>query len=70
MVRMHLVDVKGSLVRLLAEVQELHLSIIHANAMPFTDSTLIINIMAKACSLPFLHLKNGKFIVLSRNQFY
>ncbi|KAK3149749.1 hypothetical protein QOZ80_3AG0222130 [Eleusine coracana subsp. coracana] len=47
MVRIHCEDVKGSLVRLFAEVEELHLSIVHANAMPFSASTLIIHIMAE-----------------------
>ncbi|GJM96144.1 hypothetical protein PR202_ga12957 [Eleusine coracana subsp. coracana] len=54
MVRIHCEDVKGSLVRLFAEVEELHLSIVHANAMPFSASTLIIHIMAEASSLTSL----------------
>lgn len=51
MVRIHCADVKGSLVRLLAEVEGLHLGIVHANAMPFSASTMIVNIMAKASFL-------------------
>ncbi|KAL6874416.1 hypothetical protein ACP4OV_013436 [Aristida adscensionis] len=47
MVRIHCEDGKGAVVRVLAEVEELHLSILHANVMPFSDCTLIITITAK-----------------------
>jgi hypothetical protein len=48
MVRIHCLDGKGVAVRVLAELEELHLSIIHANVMPFQACTLIITITAKA----------------------
>ncbi|KAM3310347.1 hypothetical protein ACQJBY_031190 [Aegilops geniculata] len=47
MVRVHCEDGKGVLVRLLAEVEGLHLSITHANAVPFPACTVIITVMAK-----------------------
>uniref|UniRef100_K3YBW5 BHLH domain-containing protein n=2 Tax=Setaria italica TaxID=4555 RepID=K3YBW5_SETIT len=46
-VRIHCKDAKGVLVKLLTEVEGLHLSIIDTNVMPFLECTLIINIMAK-----------------------
>ncbi|PWZ53273.1 Transcription factor bHLH25 [Zea mays] len=48
MLRIHCEDGKGVLVRLLAEVEGLRLSITHTNVMPFSACILIINIMAKA----------------------
>jgi hypothetical protein len=48
MVRIHCEDGKGVAVKVLAEVEELHLSIIHANVLPFVEGTLIITITAKA----------------------
>ncbi|CAL4943626.1 unnamed protein product [Urochloa decumbens] len=47
MVRITCENGKGVAVKLLAEVEELHLSIIHANVMPFPAGTLIITITAK-----------------------
>ncbi|RCV33752.1 hypothetical protein SEVIR_7G115200v4 [Setaria viridis] len=47
MVRIHCEDGKGVAARVLTEVDELHLSIIHANVTPFPASTLIITITAK-----------------------
>ncbi|CAL5067964.1 unnamed protein product [Urochloa decumbens] len=47
MVRIHCEDGKGVAVRVLAELDELHLSIVHANVIPFPASTLIITITAK-----------------------
>ncbi|KAL6893632.1 hypothetical protein ACP4OV_007730 [Aristida adscensionis] len=47
MVRVHCKNGKGVAVKVLAEVEELHLSIIHANVMPFSACTLIITITAK-----------------------
>jgi hypothetical protein len=48
MVRIHCENGKGLVVRVLAEAEELHLRIVHSNVMPFTASTVIITIMAKA----------------------
>ncbi|KAF8684436.1 hypothetical protein HU200_044330 [Digitaria exilis] len=48
MVRVNCEDGKGVAVKVLAEVEELRLSIIHANVMPFPAGTLIITITAKA----------------------
>lgn len=48
MVRIHCHDAKGVVVRLLAEVEELHLCITHTNVVQFSPSILIINIIAKA----------------------
>ena len=67
MVRIHCRDAKGLLVRLLAEVEGLNLSITHTNVMPFSACILIINIMAKASSLTSLLLAleiNDKFCVV------
>jgi len=50
MLRIHCADGKGVLVRVLAEVEGLCLSITHTNVMPFSACILIINIMAKASS--------------------
>nr|CAB3484589.1 unnamed protein product [Digitaria exilis] len=55
MVRIHCEDGKGVAVRVLTEVDELHLNIINANVMPFLASTLIITITAKAsCHFAFI----------------
>ncbi|WVZ60065.1 hypothetical protein U9M48_010131 [Paspalum notatum var. saurae] len=48
MVRVHCENGKGVAVKVLSEVEELHLGIIHANVMPFPEGTLIITITAKA----------------------
>ncbi|XP_051200196.1 transcription factor bHLH19 [Lolium perenne] len=48
MVRIHCENGKGLVVRVLAVAEELHLRIVHSNVMPFTASTVIITIMAKA----------------------
>ncbi|KAF8684437.1 hypothetical protein HU200_044331 [Digitaria exilis] len=48
MVRIHCQDAKGVIVRLLAEVEELHLCITHTNVVRFSASILIINVIAKA----------------------
>jgi hypothetical protein len=53
MMKIHCEDGKGVLVRLLAEVEGLHLSITHTNVIPFPACTLNITIMAKAS--PLLH---------------
>ncbi|CAL5031014.1 unnamed protein product [Urochloa decumbens] len=47
MVKIRCKDAKGVLVRLLSEVEGLHLSIVDTNVMPFLACTLVINIMAK-----------------------
>ncbi|CAN6292001.1 unnamed protein product [Urochloa humidicola] len=47
MVRITCENGKGVAVKVLAEVEELRLSIIHANVMPFRAGTLIITITAK-----------------------
>ncbi|KAL6893631.1 hypothetical protein ACP4OV_007729 [Aristida adscensionis] len=47
MVRVHCENGKGVAVKVLAEFEELHLSIVHANVMPFSPCTLIITITAK-----------------------
>ena len=51
MVRIHCRDAKGVVVRSLAEVEGLHLSITHTNVVQFSATVLIMNIMAKASSL-------------------
>ncbi|KAG2546923.1 hypothetical protein PVAP13_9KG057600 [Panicum virgatum] len=51
MVTIHCRDAKGVVVRSLAEVEGLHLSITHTNVVQFSAAVLIINIMAKASSL-------------------
>lgn len=47
MMRIHCENGKGVVVKVLAEVEELHLCIIHTNVVPFPVSTVIITIMAK-----------------------
>uniref|UniRef100_A0ACD5X5W7 Uncharacterized protein n=2 Tax=Avena sativa TaxID=4498 RepID=A0ACD5X5W7_AVESA len=47
LVRIYCEDGKGVLVRLLSEIEGLHLSIINTNVMPFQACTVIITIMAK-----------------------
>jgi hypothetical protein len=47
-VRVHCENRKGVVVHVLAELEDLHLSNIHANVMPFTACTRIITITAKA----------------------
>ncbi|WVZ60066.1 hypothetical protein U9M48_010132 [Paspalum notatum var. saurae] len=49
-VRVHCENKKGVVVNVLSGFEELHLSTIHANVMPFTACTLIIAITAKASS--------------------
>ncbi|CAN6291999.1 unnamed protein product [Urochloa humidicola] len=55
MVRVHCENSKGVLVKVLAEMEDLQLIIIHANVMPFLASTLIIAVTAEASfsSSPF-----------------
>jgi hypothetical protein len=53
MLKIHCEDGKGVLVKLLAEVEGLHLSITHINVIPFPSCTVNITIMAKAS--PLLH---------------
>jgi hypothetical protein len=53
MVRIHCRDAKGVVVRLLAEVEGLHLRITHTNVVQFSASVLIVNVMAKASSSTF-----------------
>jgi hypothetical protein len=48
MVRIHCESEKGLVVRVFAKAEELHLRILNSNVMPFTASTVIITIMAKA----------------------
>ncbi|EMS62464.1 Transcription factor bHLH25 [Triticum urartu] len=53
MVRILCHDVQGVVVRVLSEVEEgLHLTVTHANVMPFTACTVIITITAKASFIP------------------
>ncbi|KAF7050719.1 hypothetical protein CFC21_059040 [Triticum aestivum] len=48
MVRIHCeINGKGLVARVLAEVEQLHLRIVHNDVMPFTASTVIITTMAK-----------------------
>ncbi|KAM0907980.1 hypothetical protein ACQ4PT_015759 [Festuca glaucescens] len=47
MLKIHCEDGKGVLVKLLAEVEGLHLSITHTNVIPFPSCTVNITIMAK-----------------------
>ncbi|XP_044377463.1 transcription factor bHLH25 [Triticum aestivum] len=55
MVRILCHDVKGVVVRVLSEVEEgLHLTVTHANVMPFTACTVIITITAKASFPSFI----------------
>ena len=54
MVRIHCGGGKGVAVTVLAEVEDLGLSIVHANVMPFSACTVIITITAKASLLSFL----------------
>uniref|UniRef100_A0ACD6A3K5 Uncharacterized protein n=1 Tax=Avena sativa TaxID=4498 RepID=A0ACD6A3K5_AVESA len=48
MVRIHCENGKGLVMRVLAEIEELHLRIVNSNVTPFTASTVIITITAKA----------------------
>ncbi|TVU08830.1 hypothetical protein EJB05_42245, partial [Eragrostis curvula] len=48
MVRIHCENGKAVAAKVLTEIEELHLGIIHANVMPFSASTLIITITAEA----------------------
>ncbi|GJN23780.1 hypothetical protein PR202_gb11459 [Eleusine coracana subsp. coracana] len=54
MVRIHCENGKSVVVKVLAEIEELHLGIIHANVIPFSVSTLIITITAKASEVKIL----------------
>ncbi|CAO2152451.1 unnamed protein product [Urochloa humidicola] len=47
MVSVHCEDAKGVVAKVLTEVEELHLGIIHANVMPFLPRTLVMTITAK-----------------------
>ncbi|CAN6287274.1 unnamed protein product [Urochloa humidicola] len=53
MVRVHCENTKGVIVKVLAEMEELQLNIIHANAMLFSACTLIVAVTAEAS---FSHL--------------
>jgi vacuolar-type H+-ATPase catalytic subunit A/Vma1 len=55
MVRIHCGSGKGVAVTVLAEVEDLGLSIVHANVMPFSACTVIITITAKASLFSFLN---------------
>ena len=50
LLRIHCYNARGLLVRVLSEVEQMHLSITHTNVMPFPASTAIITITAKASS--------------------
>jgi hypothetical protein len=50
LLRVHCRNARGLLVRVISEVEKMHLSITHTNAMPFPASTAIITITAKASS--------------------
>ncbi|XP_044336412.1 transcription factor bHLH19 [Triticum aestivum] len=51
MLRIHCeINGKGLVARVLAELEEFHLRVVHNNVMPFTQSTVIITTMAKASS--------------------
>ncbi|CAN6357235.1 unnamed protein product [Urochloa humidicola] len=47
LLRIHCHNARGLLVRVIAEVEQMHLSITHTNVMPFLASTAIITITAK-----------------------
>ncbi|CAL4890703.1 unnamed protein product [Urochloa decumbens] len=47
LLRIHCYNARGLLVRMIAEVEQMHLSITHTNVMPFLASTAIITITAK-----------------------
>ncbi|RCV19642.1 hypothetical protein SETIT_3G401700v2 [Setaria italica] len=47
LVRIHCRNARGLLVRVISEVEKMHLSITHTNVMPFPASTAIITITAK-----------------------
>ncbi|CAN6339220.1 unnamed protein product [Urochloa humidicola] len=47
LLRIHCYNARGLLVRVIAEVEQMHLSITHTNVMPFLASTAIITITAK-----------------------
>ena len=48
LLRIHCYNARGLLVRVISEVEQMHLSITHTNVMPFPASTAIITITAKA----------------------
>jgi hypothetical protein len=59
MVRIHCEDGKGVAATVLAAVDELHLSTVHANVTTFAASTVIITITAKASfHFPFVKINN------------
>jgi hypothetical protein len=67
MVRVQCGSGKGVAVAVLAEVEELGLSIVHANVMPFSDATVIITITAKASRAAFfIHFRFFYFILIIR----
>ncbi|KAF8655751.1 hypothetical protein HU200_060909 [Digitaria exilis] len=47
LLRIHCYNARGLLVRVISEVEQMHLSITHTNVMPFPASTAIITITAK-----------------------
>ncbi|GJN31682.1 hypothetical protein PR202_gn00016 [Eleusine coracana subsp. coracana] len=57
MVKIHCDNGKGVIVKVLTEVEKLHLGIIDANVMAFSASTLIITITARASPPYLLFLK-------------
>ncbi|XP_044346018.1 transcription factor bHLH19-like [Triticum aestivum] len=72
MLRIHCeINGKGVVARVLAELEEFHLCIVSNNVMPFTESTVIITIVAKASFHRYFYdgtLKRGRGIcvILSR----
>lgn len=57
LIRIHCEKQQGILLKVLGEIENLHLSIINSSALPFGNSSLDITITAKVCIISFLYLE-------------
>lgn len=53
LVRIHCENLKGVLVKVLSEIEELHLSVTNTSLMPFQGGSIIITVVAQASSSQF-----------------
>lgn len=56
LIRIHCEKQKGFLVKILSEIERLHLSIVNSSALPFGNSTLDITIIAQVILQSLLHI--------------
>ena len=56
LIRIHCQKQKGCAVKILGEIEKLHLTVINSSCMPFGECILDMTIVAQVISIPLLHL--------------